>query len=361
MGKALRGDVADGRAGRRALARRLIALVAIVLSSLVATRLPAQSEAPERLDAGRFTVVHYPGETRLAHSLVDAALANDTFPGLARPTQRVLIAIAPDARRFRAWVGPDAPEWGAAIAFPESRRIVLQGRDAGGRAGDPIATLRHELAHLALHEALGDLPPRWFDEGYASYAAGEWGREDVFATSYALVLRQLPSVDSLDDWFGAGEDRAGQGYALAHRAVSELASLDERRGLTLFFQYWRETRSMDRAMRAAYGLTLADFDLRWRERTRRRYGALALTADFALLGVLGGVTLLPLWLVRRRRDRRRLAAMRVADEAAERAARESVLAMLLGATTESPDVPNGEPGEAGERRGGGEGSGGPTA
>ena len=28
-----------------------------------------------------------------------------------------------DARRFRDWVGPNAPEWGSAIAFPESGRI----------------------------------------------------------------------------------------------------------------------------------------------------------------------------------------------------------------------------------------------
>jgi hypothetical protein len=296
-------------------------------------------------------VVYYPRDDRLAHSLADAALARDTFPGLPRPVQRVLIAIAPDARRFREWVGPDAPEWGAAIAFPQSRRIVLHGRDAGGRAGDPIVTLRHELAHLALHEAMGDLPPRWFDEGYASYAAGEWGRNEVLETSYALVLRRLPSVDSLDAYFGGGEDRAGKGYALAQRAVSELASLDERRGLALFFRYWKDTGSMDRAMRAAYGLTLADFDLRWRERTRQRYGAIALTADFAVLGLLGGMTLLPLWLIRRRRDRRRLAAMRAADEAADRLARESVLALLLGETADAADVPNDERDPSSERAG----------
>ena len=306
-------------------------------------------------------MVHYPRDARLAASLVAAAQEHDTFPGLPRPAQRVLIAIAPDARRFREWVGPGAPEWGAALAFPESRRIVLHGRDAAAKAGDPALTLRHELAHLALHEALGSLPPRWFDEGYASYAAGEWGRDDVLATSYALVLRRLPSLDSLDAYFEGGEDQAGQGYALAQRAVSELADLDARRGLTLFFQYWKQTGSMDRAIRSAYGLTLADFDLRWRERTRHRYGALALTADFAALGLLGGLTILPLWLIRRRRDRRRLEAMRRAEEAAERAARESALAALLGETTWPPDVPNGEPGADDGGRGGPPASSGPTA
>ena len=300
--------------------------------------------------------MHYPQDARLAHSLAAAALASDTFPGLPRPHQRVLIAIAPDARTFRSWVGPGAPEWGAAIAFPESRRIVIHGRDAGAKAGDPVGTLRHELAHLALHEALGDLPPRWFDEGYASYAAGEWGRDEVLATSVALFLRAGPGVDSLDDYFTGGAQRADEGYALAHRAVAELAALDQQRGLSLFFVYWKQSGSMDRAIRQAYGLTLAGFDQRWRDRTRRRYGGLALTADFALLGLVGGVTLLPLWVARRRRDRRRLEAMRAADDAADRAMRESALAALLGEfalssetgtaeeTPASGDVPNGERG-----------------
>ena len=276
--------------------------------------------------------MHYPRDAGIARSLLTAAQARDTFPGLPRPVQHVLIAVAPNADVFRAWVGPSAPEWGAAIAFPESRRIVVHGRDAGGRLGDPFVVLRHELAHLALHEGIGDIPPRWFDEGYASYAAGEWGREEALATSIALVLRRLPRLDSLDAFFDGGSERANEGYALAHRAVAEMASLDEKRGLSLFFEYWRQSRSIDVAVRQAYGLTLDDFERRWQDRTRRRYGGIALTADFALLGLIGGATLFPLWLARRRRDRKRLAALRAAEAASERAARESLLAMLLADT-----------------------------
>jgi len=124
-------------------------------------------------------------------------LVTDTFPGLPKPQQRAIIAIAPDRKRFRAWAG-GAPEWGSAIAFPESRRIVLQGQNAGSDAGDPLAVLRHELAHLALHEYLGALPPRWFDEGYASFAASEWGREEVLMTNLALAIRGMPTLDELE-------------------------------------------------------------------------------------------------------------------------------------------------------------------
>jgi hypothetical protein len=211
----------------------------------------------------------------------------------------------------------------------------MQGSGAGSDAGSPLPVLRHELAHLALHEALGDLPPRWFDEGYASFSAREWGRDEILATSIGLVLYGPPALDSLDAWFYAGAARADASYALAYRAVAELAALDPERGLTLFFQYWKVSGSMDRALRQAYGITQAAFEQRWRDRTLRRYGALAFLANLTAALGISGLIVLPLYLLRRRRDRQRLAALRAADEAAERAARESALEALLGGAQRS--------------------------
>jgi len=283
----------------------------------------------QRLDRGRFTVVAYPNDLLLARSMLDAASTRDTFPGLPRLSARVVIAIAPDATRFRQLIGPNVPEWGAAVAFPASQRIVMQGRSAGSDAGDPIQVLRHELAHLALHEVMGELPPRWFDEGYASYAAAEWGRDEALLTNLALALGGMPSLDSLEAGFHGGARSAEQSYALAYRAVAELASLDSARGLTLFFRYWQETRSFDRAVRSAYGMTQASFEKLWHSRTRRRYGVLALVTNLSIAVGLFSLVLGPFYVARRRRDRERMAALRAADAAAERAERESALSALL--------------------------------
>ena len=287
-----------------------------------------------RLRAGRFTVVTDSGNIALARSLLDQALRTDTFPGLPRPRREATIAIAANPRQFRQWIGPTAPEWGSAIAFPAGQRVVMQGRRAGSRAGDPFDVLRHELAHLAVHEALGDLTPRWFDEGYASFAAREWSREDALRANVALAIRGTPTLDELDGWFAGGASRAEAAYALAYRAVAELAELDPDRGLTLFVAEWRRTGKLDTAIRNAYGLTLAGFERRWRERTRRRYGGLAVLADVTVAGLLVFVIVLPLYVARRRRDRRRMAALVAADVAADRAARDSALAALL-----EPDPP----------------------
>lgn len=237
--------------------------------------------------------------------------------------------VAADRQRFRELVGPGAPEYGAAIAIPSEQRVVMQGSRAASDAGDPLQVLRHELAHLALHERLGDIPPRWFDEGYASVAAGEWGREEILATNVVLALRGMPPLDSLDRRFAGGAGQASAAYALAHRAVVELAALDPARGLSLFFEYWKQTGELDPAIRQAFGMTQAAFEKRWRERTQRRYGALALFADITIGALVLLFFITPLYLARRRRDRLRLATMVKAEREADQRDRDQAIEELL--------------------------------
>lgn len=360
MGEALRRGPADGRGGRGTLIgsrhggggepgerrdpgcerfrriRRpatpfshLASRISLAILLAVASPARAQDDAPVRLTDGRFTFVSYPADANLARSLLTAARASDTFPGLPRPTQPVVVALAPDAARFREWIGPHAPEWGAAVAFPEARRIIMQGRRSGSDAGDPFEVLRHELAHLALFEYMGHLPPRWFDEGYAAYAAGERAREELLATNFALTLRGVPTLMELDEWFTAGQQRAQTAYALGYRAVADIAALDPQRGLSLFLAEWRERGTFDGALRAAYGTTQGNFERGWTRRTRMRYGILALFADMTFGALLLLALVFPLYAIRRRRYRERLAAMVAADRAAEEAERESVLGELL--------------------------------
>lgn len=308
----------------------------------------ARRATPESLTlrAGRFTIAASPADRTLAEELLRQAAARDTFPGLPRPREAISLVVARDRARFRQLIGPRVPEWGSAIAVPAQRLIVMQGGAAGSDAGDPREVLRHELAHLALHEAMGDLPPRWFDEGYASFAAGEWSREEALATNLALAFRGAPSFDGLEDAFYGGSGQAQQAYALAFRAVADLAALDPQRGLSAFFAAWKRTGSMDAAVREAYGITLAGFEKRWQQRTRRRFGVLAIMAEVgAAFGVLG-LLVMPFYLARRKRDRERMAALVAADRRAE--AEEAALAALLGEPT--PADRTGEPGGDGAGR-----------
>lgn len=308
----------------------LVAMSALLLLLATTRSVTAQAVAAVRLDAGRFTIVHYPRDARLARTVADVATARDTFPWLPRPRARVLIMIAPDAATFREWVGPSVPEWGAAVAFTDQSRVVLQGSAADGSAGDPRALLRHELAHLALAEALGDLPPRWFHEGYAQYAAGEVDGNAYLQTNLALLFRRMPTFAGLDSAFATRSSvSAAAAYRLAALAVTHMAERDPARGLTLLFRYWPETGRLDGAVRRAFGTTLDEVERDWQRRARWEAGALALAADVSLIGLLAVIPLVPLWLSKRRRTRARLAAMKAEEARLEEAMAGSVLDALL--------------------------------
>ncbi len=331
-------------------ARTLVDVNLVAAQPATATRTVVKSFSLEpgdssmRFDGGRFTVMSSVRDVRLARAMLAAAQQHDSFPGLPRPSAHVRIAIAPDAAHFRQWVGPSAPEWGAAIALPDEQRIVMQGGRAGSDAGDPLVVLRHELAHLALHEAMGRLPPRWFDEGYASVAAHEWTRELSIETSNGLVWRALPTLEQLDDGFAAGASRATWSYALAYRVVEEMTALDAQNGLANFFVYWKQTGAFEPALRRAFAMTGEAFDKQWQHQTRLRFGALAVVTDLSAALGFFAVLLGPLFWMRRRRNRDRLDAMRRVDAAQERAeqereARDQMLDAILGgaAASDGPD------------------------
>lgn len=270
-----------------------------------------------RLDAGRFTIVAGHRDRQLAASLLAEAQRNDSFPALPRPRAHVLIAIAPDYRAFRSWVGPMAPEWGAAIAIPGQSRIVMQGRSAGAEAGNPVQVLRHELAHLALHESVGRTPSRWFDEGYAGMAAGEFSREEMLGTSVGLIWRTMPGVAVLDEAFQGDGAEAAWGYAMAQSAVVALRDMGGDQAFAKFLEHWKRGGSFERALRETYGMTSEQFDAYWHRQTRRRYGALSVAANFTAFAAMVAVLIVPAYLGKRRRNRERLEEMRARDAAEE--------------------------------------------
>jgi hypothetical protein len=175
-------------------------------------------------------------------------------------------------------------------------------------------------------------------------AAGEWGREEVIVTNLALAWRGFPSLDALEEAFNGGSSRASGAYALAHRAVVELAALDPERGLTLFFRYWRETGELDPAIRQAYSLTQGQFEERWRKLTRRRYGALAIFADLTIGALILLLVLVPLHIARKKRDRERLARMAAVESATEAKEKAEAIETLLKSVSPQEDSSDGRRG-----------------
>jgi hypothetical protein len=196
-----------------------------------------------------------------------------------------------------------APAWGAAVALPGARTILLRADRT-----DLYGTLRHELAHLALHQAVKGRVPLWFDEGYASWAAGEWERLGVLDLNLAVVRGAVPDLRSLDGALRGSATSADAAYALAVSAVTELARRNPSRSLTPLLQRLEAGEDFGAAVLATTGLPMSQFDTEWRRTVRQRYSI----ATWLLAGGGWGLLAFTMWAlvrIRRRADLPRRAAL----------------------------------------------------
>jgi hypothetical protein len=196
-----------------------------------------------------------------------------------------------------------APAWGAAIALPDTRTILLR-----ADLDDIYATLRHELAHLALHQAVRVRVPLWFDEGYAAWAAGEWERLGTLELNLAVVRGEVPDLRDLDGALRGSATTADAAYALAASAVTELARRNPSGSIAPLLQRLMMGHDFEAAVLETTGLTLPRFEQQWQLRLRQRYSL----ATWLLAGGGWGIIALFLWVLvrlRRRADRDRRAAL----------------------------------------------------
>ena len=251
-------------------------------------------------------MVAWPAQRAIALDLARAADRPADWPGLGRRDPGPLrLIVVPNGRTLDSLTSGRAPTWGAAIAEPGERTILLRADQ-----DDLTGTLRHELAHLALHEAVRVRVPLWFDEGYAAWAAGEWERFGGLELNLAVVRGAIPSLTALDGALRGSATTADAAYALAASAVTELARRNPTHTLTPLMQRLEHGDDFETAVRVTTGLTLDRFEDEWRRSVRRRYTLgqwLIAGGGWAVIGVL------VLWLVRRRRraDRARRAALDV--------------------------------------------------
>ncbi len=249
------------------------------------------------------TAVYWPGDATVAAALAEFADRADDWPGIARSSQLpIRLIIVHGMRRFDSVSAHRLPPWGAGATFPASRTIIIR------LDGDPRQVLRHELAHLALHDAVRRVP-LWFDEGYAAVASGEWGRLDALMMNWRLLSGRPPTLDEVTRDLRQGLGTAETAYAFATTAVLYLERLGKGRGLGPLIRNLAVEGNFDFALRTTYGMTEEQFEEAWRADLRGRYGWLLVFASFAMLWLFVLAVLGIGWRYRRRRDRRRRQAL----------------------------------------------------
>ncbi len=260
---------------------------------------------------------------------------------MARPADLTLaIALAEEADRPRAWYGLERlapgpirlvvvrgaaafdtlargrlPPWGAGFALPAARTIVIR-----ADAGDPRRTLRHELAHLALHASIPGRVPLWFAEGYAAVAAGEIDRLAALELNFTVARGSVPSFDELDRALRGIAPAAGTAYALAASAVLFLARRHPSHRIEPLLDRLRKGDSFGAAVLVTTGYPLGRFEAAWQRDVRRRFGWMVWLAAGGFWAVIAVLVIVAARLRRRRDLPRRRALDRgwvVAEEPSE--------------------------------------------
>lgn len=288
----------------------VVALLLVLVASPFAVR--AQVGA---VRSGDVELRYWPGQERLARALLPDAGAI-RFAGLPADIMDrdidIVVFLAPDPVRFDSLTGGRAPEWGAGVALPHLGIIIIPGyvSERTGTHQLPVI-LRHELAHVALQRHLGDAEvPRWFTEGYATWAAGQFDDAEGWMLRLALLTGRAPPLDSLTlDWPLIATD-ARMAYMLSASATRYLVSLGRPETFARFLDVWAESGSFELALRQVYILSSPQFERLWRAHVRRHYGWLQIAAQTLFIWMVLSILVLALFVVRRRRDRGRLEQLR---------------------------------------------------
>ena len=284
----------------------ILALVAF-LAGVPARGAPADSL--RMVQVGAVQVVADARRLDAAIALAEDADRPTDWPGLGRrsPGPFRLLFVADSGELARA-TRDRAPAWGAAIAFPQSRTIILR-----ADLPDLTATLRHEVAHLVLRGATTSRLPLWFDEGYATLAAGEFDRIARLELDLSVAFGEIPSLNDLDGQLRGAAPTADRAYALAATAVNALRDRIPGRDLAPLLAHLATGEEFRDAVHAVTGRDLSRVEEEWQVETRHRLrGALwVATGGWWFLAALAVIAA---WGVRRRRERPRREALNVGWE-----------------------------------------------
>jgi len=237
-------------------------------------------------------------------------------PGTGRAGDlHVTLTVAPNREVMDSLVGGRVPEWAGAVAIPERMEMIVpSGGFWPGPREEEVRMLRHEWAHLALAHELGRLRiPRWFNEGYAEWAAGSWRENGSLKLGLALAFGDTPPLDSLALTWPRDRVAAEVAYLLSASVIHYLVESSGVEGLAAFIAEWKRGSSFDGAMRVVYGATPGQLETDWRGWVKRRYGWLVVISHSSVFWTALVAALAAMFLVRRRYRREQMARLRAGE------------------------------------------------
>lgn len=236
---------------------------------------------------------------RLSAIVADARAAFEALADTSLPVTIHLVA-APSKMEFERLTEGVLPEWGAAVAFPSQRLIIISLISPE----KPVAqVLTHEVSHIMLGALAMEPVPRWFDEGLAMYLAGEWSIYDSFRLARGAIMRELFELPRIDYVLSFQRDQAWLAYTQSHAAVMTLFERMTGYERSRFLR-GLATMPFDESLAIATNIRRSQFEEEWISSARRRYALIALADDMwiwtVLLPGIFFIALIAMWLRNRK-------------------------------------------------------------
>lgn len=313
-----------------------------VLLPTARSAIPPVPSSYETKDLG-WLEVSYPagaGE-RVASLLRDAeAVKAELTSSLGQPVlSRVTVRVAPTVADMARLAPTDAPppEYASGVAYHGMHLVLLSMlAPRGAEAVDLDEVFRHELAHVALEDAVGGRHvPVWFNEGLAISLSGELAMARTKTLWSATLSGTLIPLSELDRSFPRDNFDVSIAYAESADFMRFLTRKSDRLRFAALVGRVREGQPFDRAVAEAYGAELRRLELEWRGDLERRFSVIPILTGGGLIWVLV-IAALVVAYVRRRRRAKAILARWEREEAIEdarlarlEAARADVAAALL--------------------------------
>ncbi len=225
--------------------------------------------------------------------------------------------------------GAGFPRYAAGVAFSELGLVLLTAAPRyPGAHHDLSEVFRHELAHIALHDAVSrENVPRWFNEGFAIHASHEAETSRMQALWTATLSGNLIPFKQITRSFPADGQTASIAYAQAADMVRFLMRGGEEHRFQALIRRVETGQTFDQALFDAYATDMFSLEKGWREDVARRYTFWPVLFGGSLIWVAGFGLLIFGYTKRRKRAAAKMARW-AREEAIEDAQRQWAQALL---------------------------------
>lgn len=284
---------------------RSICLILILMAAAAPDTYGAFTQ-PEAINRQHF--VYYVDNPRLvgrADSVLNATrlqlqeLLRDTLDYKAE------VHIVGDIRYFNHLVGGRFPHWGAAVAIPTRRMIVIKSPDRFNLNKPLEHLLAHEYAHLVIDRRTGfNRAPRWFNEGIAMLVSTEWSWSDNLAMGRAAIFGGFLGLEEIENVNRFGSGKAHVAYAQSYLSVQYLYEEYGAMMVNRFLDVIEAGGSQDEALIAATGADTREFEQELYAYFNRQFNLTSLFMDTAIFWLALAIIVIVAFVMRYNKRRK---------------------------------------------------------